>query len=276
MPRPRKASAAATANTRGHDGPDRLSPVTENYLLSLYKMWVDGEMPTLTQLTEALRQLPPTEGLGTSAPSVAGMLRRMQKQGLVDIGNDKRIRMTARVKKEGENIARRHRLAEWLVVSLLGMELHEAHTGQRARHADPGSGYAGQRHRRRAVHRGSSAGRGRRTAEVPGRRAIGAGAPHHAAGSNALLGGDAGGDGSGIVSPSATTWRGRLWCGRQMRIRAAGKFHPYPSPLPSKERGFAGFGEPRPNPGPWFGRGMAAVRRRALPGRRRGRGRAGA
>ena len=127
MPRPRKSNAATTAQAQGHDGTDRLSPVTENYLLSLYKMWEDAEIPTLTQLTEALRQLPPTEGLGTSVPSVAGMLRRMQKQGLVDIGNDKRIRMTARGKREGENIARRHRLAEWLVVSLLGMELHEAH-----------------------------------------------------------------------------------------------------------------------------------------------------
>ena len=127
MPRPRKSTAAANASGRGHDAPERLSSLTENYLLSLYKMWEDSEIPTLTQLTEALRQLPPTEELGTSVPSVAGMLRRMQKQGLVDIGNDKRIRLTGRGKTEGENIARRHRLAEWLVVSLLGMELHEAH-----------------------------------------------------------------------------------------------------------------------------------------------------
>lgn len=127
MPRPRRTATEPRAQTEGHDGPERLSPVTENYLLSLYKMWEDSDIPTLTQLTEALRQLPPTEGLGTSVPSVAGMLRRMQKQGLVDIGNDKRIRMTPRGKTEGENIARRHRLAEWLVVRLLGMELHEAH-----------------------------------------------------------------------------------------------------------------------------------------------------
>ena len=125
MPRSRKSAPDTIAH--GHDGPERLSPVTENYLLSLYKMWEDADIPTLTQLTEALRQLPPTEGLGTSVPSVAGMLRRMQKQGLVDIGTDKRIRLTSRGKTEGENIARRHRLAEWLVVSLLGMELHEAH-----------------------------------------------------------------------------------------------------------------------------------------------------
>ena len=131
MPRPRQSTAAATtaasARTPPSNGSERLSPVTENYLLSLYKMWEVAESPTLTQLTEALRQLPPTEGLGTSVPSVAGMLRRMEKQGLVAVGSDKRIRMTDRGKQEGENIARRHRLAEWLVVRLLGMELHQAH-----------------------------------------------------------------------------------------------------------------------------------------------------
>ena len=127
MPRPRKSAAETARPAPASEAGERLSPVTENYLLSLYKMWEDAEIPTLTQLTETLRQLPPTEGLGTSVPSVAGMLRRMQKQGLVDIGADKRIRLTGRGQKEGENIARRHRLAEWLVVRLLGMELHEAH-----------------------------------------------------------------------------------------------------------------------------------------------------
>ena len=127
VPRPRKSTAAPKTEPQAPSVSDRLSPVTENYLLSLYKMWEDSEIPTLTRLTEALRQLPPTEGLGTSVPSVAGMLRRMEKLGLVEIGRDKRIRLTDRGKTEGESIARRHRLAEWLVVSLLGMELHEAH-----------------------------------------------------------------------------------------------------------------------------------------------------
>ena len=128
MARPRRPKKTdADAQTQPANATERLSPVTENYLLSLYKMWEDSEVPTLTGLTEALRQLPPTEGLGTSVPSVAGMLRRMEKQGLVDIGSDKRIRLTDRGTTEGESIARRHRLAEWLVVRLLGMELHEAH-----------------------------------------------------------------------------------------------------------------------------------------------------
>ena len=127
MARARRPNANRNSRDRRTNSPDRLSPVTENYLLSLYKMWEGTESPTLTQLAEALRQLPPTEGLGTSVPSVAGMSRRMQEQGLVDVGGDKRIRLTERGISEGENIAQRHRLAEWLVVRLLGMELHEAH-----------------------------------------------------------------------------------------------------------------------------------------------------
>ena len=106
---------------------ERLSAGTENYLLSLYKLWEDSEIPTITQLTDTLKQLPPTEGLGTSVPSVAGMIRRMQRQSLVEVGQDKRIRLTKSGLEGAEDIARRHRLAEWLVVRLLGMDLHQAH-----------------------------------------------------------------------------------------------------------------------------------------------------
>ena len=81
MPKPRKAIQDQETRDGGQLA-DRLSPVTENYLLSLYQLWEDSEVPTITQLTDNLRQLPPTEGLGTSVPSVAGMIRRMQKQGL--------------------------------------------------------------------------------------------------------------------------------------------------------------------------------------------------
>ena len=52
-------------------GHGRLSSVTENYLLSLYSLWEDISIPTVTELTDALKALPPTEGLGTSVPSVA-------------------------------------------------------------------------------------------------------------------------------------------------------------------------------------------------------------
>ena len=126
MPRPRRA-AAQNEQKDGEAQSERLSPGTENYLLCLYRLWEDDEFPTITQLTDVLRRLPPTEGLGTSVPSVAGMVRRMARQHLVDVGADKRIRLTRLGMEGGEDIARRHRLAEWMVVRLLGMELHQAH-----------------------------------------------------------------------------------------------------------------------------------------------------
>ncbi len=116
-----------TAATAPGPAADRLSPTTENYLLCLYKMREDREYPTITGLTDYLRQLPATESLGTSVPSVAGMVRRMQKQGLVDLDAGKRIQLTKSGIEVGEDMARRHRLAEWLVVRLIGMDLYRAH-----------------------------------------------------------------------------------------------------------------------------------------------------
>ena len=126
MPKPTRASSSKKESDPT-TAEERPSPVTENYLLSLYKLWEDSDFPTVTQLTDNLKRLPPTEGLGTSVPSVAGMVRRMEKQGLVDVGSDKRIRLTSSGVEGGEDIARRHRLAEWLVVKLLDMPLHQAY-----------------------------------------------------------------------------------------------------------------------------------------------------
>ena len=125
---PRKRNEAQSRMAEADQPYERLSSGTENYLLSLYKLWEDSEIPTITQLTDTLRQLPSAEGLGTSVPSVTGMIRRMQRQALVDVGQDKRIRLTKKGFEGAEDIARRHRLAEWLVVRLLGMELYEAHS----------------------------------------------------------------------------------------------------------------------------------------------------
>ena len=126
MPRRKRTDTTVEAHASGTTY-ERLSPATENYLLCLYKLWEETGEPTVTELTETLRDLPPTEGLGTSVPSVAGMVRRMEKQGLVEVGSDKRIRMTRKGLAGGEDIARRHRLVEWMVVKILGMEPHQAY-----------------------------------------------------------------------------------------------------------------------------------------------------
>ena len=109
---------------------------TENYLLSIFQLEEQGVRVTSTQLAEQLKRLPIGEGLGTSLPSVSGMLRRMVREGLVETTRDKEVVLTPRGRKSAESMVRRHRLAERMVVDLLGLELHKAHVeAHRLEHA---------------------------------------------------------------------------------------------------------------------------------------------
>ena len=58
----------------------RLSQSTENYLLAIYSLWEEDLFPTVTQLAQSLKDLPESEGIGTSLPSVTAMVGRIQKQ----------------------------------------------------------------------------------------------------------------------------------------------------------------------------------------------------
>ena len=107
----------------------RLSMAMENYLLSIFRIQEEGETVTITRLSEHLKTLPEGEGLGTSLPSVSGMLRRMQKEGFIDIEPKKKIiTFTRSGIANAEIIVRKHRLCERLVVDLFGVELYRAHT----------------------------------------------------------------------------------------------------------------------------------------------------
>ncbi len=120
--------AARSIRPKGSRGPRvRLSMGAENYLLSIFQLEEQGVRVTTTHLAEQLRRLPAGEGLGTSLPSVGGMLRRMVREGLVETSPNKDVVLTARGRKSAESMVRRHRLAERMVVDLLGLELHKAH-----------------------------------------------------------------------------------------------------------------------------------------------------
>ena len=105
---------------------ERLSSAVENYLLSLHILKEEQESTVLAQLAAYIRRLPVSEGLGTTLPSILGMLRRMSRDGLIRISSKKEIEFTDRGSRLAEGIARRHRLAERLVVDVLGVELSRA------------------------------------------------------------------------------------------------------------------------------------------------------
>lgn len=106
---------------------DRISNIAENYLQSLYKLREEGLRPSAGNLADYIRRLPREEGVGTSLPSILGMLRRMAKEGLVTIRPNKEVELTHRGEEAAESIVRRHRLAERLVVDILGLDVSRAH-----------------------------------------------------------------------------------------------------------------------------------------------------
>ena len=105
----------------------RLSMAAENYLLSIYQLEELGRHVTPSQLAEQLKRLPEGEGLGTSLPSVTGMLRRLIREGLIEMGKNKEIDLTKLGREAAESMVRRHRLAELLVVDVLEVDLYNAH-----------------------------------------------------------------------------------------------------------------------------------------------------
>jgi DtxR family Mn-dependent transcriptional regulator len=108
----------------------------ENYLLSIYELQEEGHKVTTTRLAEQLKRLPEGEGLGTSLPSVAGMLRRMVRDGLLRTTDNKDVVLAPTGRVEAEGMVRRHRLAKRLVVDLLGLEPHKAYVeAHRLEHA---------------------------------------------------------------------------------------------------------------------------------------------
>ena len=95
-----------------------LTPAVQEYLESLYWLGEAGIERTPTNLARAMR---------VSPPSVTEMVRRLERDGLVARGPDKRIALT----EEGDRVARhvvsRHRLVEAFLVRVMGVPWDEVH-----------------------------------------------------------------------------------------------------------------------------------------------------
>lgn len=121
---------------RAHRPDVALSMAVQNYLLSIFQLGEQQIRVTPSVLAEQLKRVPAGEGLGTSLPSVSAMLRRMYREGLAEAAPDRKITLTAEGRRLAATMVRRHRLAERMVVDLLGLELEKAHVeAHRLEHA---------------------------------------------------------------------------------------------------------------------------------------------
>ena len=114
----------------------RMSDAAENYLLSLAILHEDGVQPHVSQLATYLRRMPAEERVGTTMPSVSGMVQRMVKEQLVFVNKGKEIELTTNGERVARDVVRRHRLAERLLVDILDVPLERAESeAHRLEHA---------------------------------------------------------------------------------------------------------------------------------------------
>jgi DtxR family Mn-dependent transcriptional regulator len=97
---------------------ETLTPAIQEYLESLYWLGEAGIERTPTNLARAMQ---------VSPPSVSGMVRRMESEGLVARGPGKRIVLTGRGEEVAKHVVSRHRLVEAFLVKVMGVPWDEVH-----------------------------------------------------------------------------------------------------------------------------------------------------
>jgi DtxR family Mn-dependent transcriptional regulator len=93
------------------------SQTISRYLESIYYMSAEGERVRAARLAD---------WLGISQPTAGATLRRMVRDGLVQITPAKEVRLTAHGQETAERIVRRHRVAERWLTDVLGLDWVQA------------------------------------------------------------------------------------------------------------------------------------------------------
>lgn len=94
------------------------SEVVESFCETIYNMAMEGDVVIGARLAEKFRVAPPT---------VTETLKRMVRDGLVEMDSRRQITLTPRGVELAESVLRRHRLTERFLVDMLGMQWHEVH-----------------------------------------------------------------------------------------------------------------------------------------------------
>ena len=97
---------------------DSVPAVMAEYCETIYNLTMEGEVVIGARLAEKFRVAPPT---------VTETLKRLVRDGLVEMDSRRHVTLTPRGVELAELVLRRHRLTERLLVDLLGMQWHEVH-----------------------------------------------------------------------------------------------------------------------------------------------------
>jgi DtxR family transcriptional regulator, Mn-dependent transcriptional regulator len=95
-----------------------LSATVEEYLEMIYNMSAEDEVVIGARLAEKFH---------VSAPTVTEMLKRLVRDGYIEMDVKRQVTLTEEGNKAAEAVLRRHRLTERFLVDMLGMQWHQVH-----------------------------------------------------------------------------------------------------------------------------------------------------
>lgn len=95
-----------------------LSATVEEYLETIYNMSAEDEVVIGARLAEKFH---------VSAPTVTEMLKRLVRDGYIEMDIKRQVTLTESGNQAAEAVLRRHRLTERFLVDMLGMQWHEVH-----------------------------------------------------------------------------------------------------------------------------------------------------
>jgi DtxR family Mn-dependent transcriptional regulator len=91
---------------------------TEEYLEAILEIEEEGTIPIRARLVERL---------GLSAPAVSETVNRLVDHGYAELLDDRSLRLTPKGREVATSVVRRHRLAERLLVDVIGLEWEKVH-----------------------------------------------------------------------------------------------------------------------------------------------------
>jgi DtxR family Mn-dependent transcriptional regulator len=95
-----------------------LVDTTEMYLRTIYDLEEEGVVPLRARIAERLEQ---------SGPTVSQTVSRMERDGLLHVAGDRHLELTDKGRGLAVAVMRKHRLAERLLVDVIGLPWEEVH-----------------------------------------------------------------------------------------------------------------------------------------------------
>ncbi|MCW2698257.1 MAG: ideR [Modestobacter sp.] len=95
-----------------------LIDTTEMYLRTIFELEEEGIVPLRARIAERLHQ---------SGPTVSQTVARMERDGLLTVEGDRHLQLSDEGRKLATAVMRKHRLAECLLVDVIGLDYADVH-----------------------------------------------------------------------------------------------------------------------------------------------------